>query len=120
MDAFKALQPLISHPLQEELFVILLTNHGKVIAIKLMGLGSDTSVIFPIKLIAREAVINVASQVIIAHTHPSRDVMPSIEDCNQTEKLHKALKLLDIILVDHLILGENKYYGFSEEKIVEL
>ena len=55
-----------------------------------------------------------ASNIIIAHNHPSGNLFPSESDKIITSKIKKASHLLDIKLIDHLIITKNGYYSFSE------
>ena len=64
----------------------------------------DTAVIFP-RVVASRALIHHASHVVVAHNHPFGSRTPSHADINATKKLAKALKVLDITLLDHLIVA---------------
>ena len=64
--------------------------------------------------IFKEAYLLYATAVICVHNHPSGDVRPSIEDINVTQRLNQIGILMGIKLVDHVIIGENKYYSFLE------
>jgi len=51
--------------------------------------------------------------VIVAHNHPSGDVKPSGKDIEMTKQLAAGLRLMDIMLFDHLIVGSGKVYSFK-------
>ena len=70
--------------------------------------------------IVRQAVLTQAAGVIIAHNHPSGNVLPSQSDIKETEKLKKALKYLNISLVDHIIISDDRYYSFADEHSSDL
>ena len=55
-----------------------------------------------------------ASSIIVAHNHPSGDPAPSREDIEITKKLAEAGKMIGIELLDHVILGQDRNYGFKE------
>lgn len=55
-----------------------------------------------------------SSAIILAHNHPSGDPTPSHDDIAVTKQLKKALELVDISLLDHLVIGENKIYSIAE------
>lgn len=114
-DALAVIRPMIKHPLQEELFIVCVDNHNQMLSINLFGLGDEKSVIFPIKHIAKEAIHNIASAIIVAHTHPSNCVMPSKSDMERTNDLREAMKLFDISVMDHIIIGKDKYFSISSE-----
>ncbi len=72
--------------------------------------------------IVKAAIKNKAASVILVHNHPSGDPEPSQSDINITKKIVSALKTIDIKLLDHIIIGNNKHYGFSDKgdmKIIE-
>ena len=56
--------------------------------------------------------------MILIHNHPSGTLKPSQSDINITSKVKNAAKLLDIILLDHLILTEDTYYSFADEGLI--
>ena len=58
-----------------------------------------------------------ASAIIVAHNHPSGSVAPSPADLRLTERLRRALELLDIELLDHLIVGQGGYLSMASEGI---
>lgn len=55
---------------------------------------------------------------ILAHNHPSGEVVPSKEDINVTNKLKQASEILGIELLDHIIIAENKYLSLKEKKFI--
>ena len=114
--AYNAIKPLIKYPEQEELFMICLTRANTIKDIHFVGLGTDSSVLISNKIIARYAVIDMACGVILVHTHPSGNSTPSTADIKATERLREALKLFDIELMDHIIIGDGQYYSFVDEK----
>ena len=70
------------------------------------------------KDIIKESINNNCSCVVIAHNHPSNDVEPSISDIDTTEKLKDILEGINILLVDHLIVGHNKYFSFNDNGLL--
>ncbi len=56
----------------------------------------------------------------ILHNHPSGNPEPSIEDIEATKHLYSIAKELDIDVVDHLIIGRNKFYSFASNKVIEV
>lgn len=86
----------------------------KVLKEKLLFVGTvNHSMVHP-RDIFKEAYLLNATAVICVHNHPSGDVRPSIEDINVTQRLNQIGILMGIKLVDHVIIGENKYYSFLE------
>jgi DNA repair protein RadC len=61
------------------------------------------------------AIRDTATAVVVAHNHPSGDPTPSPEDRAVTDRLRAAGELVGIELVDHLVVGVERYYSFAEE-----
>lgn len=116
-DVYGLLNTPLKDEVQENLIVITLNSANGMIGQHWLCKGSDEAVHIPVKLVARQALIDVACGVIIAHNHPSGYASPSKADIEQTAKLHEALKLFDIRLLDHIVIGDGQYYSFSEEKL---
>ena len=115
--AYDVIKPLLKYQEQEELFMICLTRTNEIKDIHFIGLGTDCSVLISNKIIARHAVLDMAFGVILVHTHPSGNSNPSSADIKATEKLREALKLFEIDLVDHIVIGNNQYFSFSEDEV---
>lgn len=100
----------------EESWIILLNNNFKLIGspIRLSQGGlSETAV--DVRIIARHAILNNATVVILIHNHPSNNCRPSAEDDRITKKVSEAMKLLRIFLADHIIITDGAYYSYREE-----
>ena len=62
----------------------------------------------------REALKSNASGIILAHNHPSGDVNPSTADIDLTKELYFIAKMVGLKVMDHIIIGHNKYYSFYD------
>ena len=71
-----------------------------------------------IHIILKNALLNSASRLIVAHNHPSGNLKPSREDIAMTEKLKEAAALMDIKLLDHLVIGDNNYCSMADEGLL--
>ncbi|MGC9341127.1 MAG: JAB domain-containing protein, partial [Bacteroidales bacterium] len=67
------------------------------------------------KIILNKAISRLASAIIICHNHPSGNPSPSQADMRITEKIKSAASTMDITLLDHLIIADDRYYSFSDE-----
>ena len=74
----------------------------------------DSATIYPRDLVEKSLSLG-ASYVIVSHNHPSGIARPSKEDINITNVLYKALKMVDIKMLDHIIITANSYYSFRED-----
>ena len=102
---------------QEQFIVLYLDTKGALIQEKKLFMGSASSSTIDSKIIFSHAVKLGASQIICIHNHPSGDVTPSEADKITTERLKVSASLMDIIFVDHIIIG-NWYYSFRENNLV--
>lgn len=102
---------------QEILKVIMLDNKNKIIKIKEVAKGSANFVNSSIRTILNEAVRVNALKIIVVHNHPSGDPTPSQKDIEFTNRIEQAAQLLEIQLLDHIVIGQNKYISiFSEQR----
>lgn len=97
-----------------EVFVVLfLDNKHRVRAMERMFRGTvDSAAIYP-REVVRRAIEHKASSVIIAHNHPSGVAEPSRADREATDSLRRSLKLVDVRMLDHLVIGDGQWESFS-------
>jgi DNA repair protein RadC len=86
----------------------------KPIKLEKISEGGLSATVVDIRLIGKMALMNLASAVILAHNHPSGNLIPSDSDYSLTEKIKNGLQLIDVQVSDHLIVGDNDYYSFSD------
>ena len=101
---------------QEEFICIYLDNKKKYINKKKLFVGTINSSIVHPREIFKEAYLLSASFIICIHNHPSGDSTPSKEDIVLTYKIKELGELHAIPLVDHLIIGNDSYFSFYENK----
>ena len=100
---------------QEILKLIMLDTKNNIIGIKDVFKGSlNTSIVHP-REIFKEALKKSSSSIIICHNHPSGDPTPSKEDINITLRLKECSKIIGIDLLDHLIIGKDKFVSLKEK-----
>ena len=117
-DVYNYFQYLNKTEKQENLIVMLLDNKNKVIDTKTIFKGSlNISIAHP-REIFKYAVINSASRIILVHNHPSGDATPSLNDEQITNQMVTTGEIIGIPVIDHIIIGNNKYYTFKENKVV--
>ena len=103
---------------QEVLKVILLNTKNIVIGEKDIFKGTLNSSIVHPREIFREAVRRGSASIIVAHNHPSGDPTPSKEDINITLRIKECSNIIGIGLLDHIIIGNNKFISLKEKGIV--
>lgn len=102
----------------EILKVILLTTKNNVISVIDASVGSLNSSIVHPREVFKDAVRRSAAAIIIVHNHPSGDPTPSGEDITTTKRINEAGKILGINLLDHIIIGENRFISLKEEGFI--
>lgn len=122
-DAFNILrQDWDDCEVQESFKILLLNRANRVIGKYEVSKGGITGTIVDTRLVMCAAIKGLACAIILAHNHPSGNKKPSQADLDISKKLVQAGKILDIVVLDHLIItdpGEdNGYYAFSEDGLM--
>lgn len=99
---------------KEHLIAIYLDARSRVIEREVISIGTVDSTMLHPREIFEPAIRYTASQIIIAHNHPSGNVTPSNEDREMTAEVMKAGDILKIKVVDHIIFTEDEYFSFME------
>ena len=107
------------HEMAEENFIILCLNaKNKITGIHTISIGSlDASIVHP-REVFKAALLNNANGIICLHNHPSGDPKPSKYDAEITHRLVNAGNILGINILDHIIIGDNRYISFKEQGII--
>ena len=101
--------------LTHEYFVVLLLNtKNRIIRVKQIAEGSLTSAVVHPREVFAPAVMAHAACILVAHNHPSGDPYPSTEDRSLTKALEEAGNVMGIPLLDHVVVGDGRYYSFKE------
>lgn len=103
----------------EEVFILITLNTKNIVTgyFEVHRGTINTSLVHPREVFKR-ALLNNASNIMVAHNHPSGDPNPSKEDLQITERLKEAGNLLGINLLDHIIVGEDKYISLKEKGVL--
>lgn len=100
--------------LYEEFKVLLVDNGNRCMGIAKLSQGGLTSTTVDIRLIFALALKARCTGVILAHNHPSGNIVPSLSDHELTDRIIQAGEVLDIQVLDHLILTEDKYLSMAD------
>ncbi len=117
-DSYNYIYAEIADLAHEEFFVLYLNRANKVVAHRHISRGGISGTVADTKIILKHGIEILASAMIAVHNHPSGNIKPSQSDIELTRRLKDAARLLDIILIDHLIIGEKKYYSFADEGMI--
>lgn len=99
---------------QEHVKVVLIDTRNYVLATPTVYQGSLNSAHVRIGELFKEAIRRNAAAIIVAHNHPSGDPNPSPDDVTLTRRMVEAGRLLNIDVLDHLIIGHQKYVSLKE------
>ena len=117
-DSFQILNSFFQGLRQEEFYILLLNKAFKPLKVERISIGKTDATLVDIKIIAKYALDNLANAIVIAHNHPSGNLKPSASDDQLTSQVKSALALLEINLVDHLIIAEDKYFSYADERLI--
>ncbi len=118
-DVFNLLGREMSALAQEQLRVLLLNTRNQVMGQRIVYQGNvNSSIVRPAEVL-RAAVIESAPSIVIAHNHPSGDPTPSPEDVSITRELVQGGKLLGIDLLDHVVIGGDRWVSLKEKKLMD-
>ncbi len=112
------LQPMIGDLHYEEFWILYLNQSNKVIDRWLASKGGITSTLVDVRLVLKKALEVGAVSIILSHNHPSGKREPSISDRELTEKVKDAAQTLDIKVLDHIIIADQKYFSFADEGLI--
>ncbi len=100
---------------QEHFVCLFLNTKNQVIHKQTIFIGSlNASIVHP-REVFKEALRRSSASIICLHNHPSGDASPSREDVEVTKRLAECGKIIGIDLLDHLIIGENKFVSLKEK-----
>lgn len=99
---------------QEQLRTLLLDTKNRIVGSPVVYKGSLNTSLIRVGELFREAIRANSAAMIVVHNHPSGDPTPSPEDVAVTRQIAEAGKLLDIELLDHLIIGQQRFVSLKE------
>lgn len=117
-SAFEQFYHLFADLQYEQFWVLLLDQGHHIIKLVQIGEGGISGTAADPKKIFCYALENSASALIMCHNHPSGNIVPSNEDILLTKKIVSGGKLLDIQVLDHIIIGGDRYLSFVDENIM--
>lgn len=116
-DAYDYLKSSLIHLEQEHFIAIYLSSNNKIINKKIISIGSSTKTIINPKDIIRWGIKLCAFGVLVSHNHPGGSSKPSQQDINFTLEFQKICDMVDLVFIDHIIIGKNNYFSFKEKSI---
>ena len=98
--------------------IICLDSNNRIIDIVDATCGTVDRAVPIVREIIHTALQKFAKSLICAHNHPSANTAPSAEDKKFTQELCDAGKLMEVEVLDHIIIGGNQYYSFSDDGLI--
>ena len=117
-DIYHIFHPILCDLPHEEFWLLLLNQAAKVIGKVRISQGGIDQTAVDVRSILREAILHQATQIAVAHNHPSGNVMPSQADKALTNSIRKASDIMNIRLMDHVIVTDGHYYSFHDHALL--
>jgi DNA repair protein RadC len=103
---------------KEHFLLLVLNNKNRVNGFKVISTGSLTASLVHPREVWRAALALCAAAVVFVHNHPSGDPAPSAEDQELTRRLKETGDLLGIRVLDHVVLGQERLFSFSDRGLL--
>ena len=114
-DAFEIFKSLMGDLPHEEFWLLLLNKANRVIKKVRTSEGGISGTVVDPKKVFKTCLDNQASSIILGHNHPSGNIQPSEADNKITKKIKDCGLLLDVAVLDHIIVGDDRFYSFADE-----
>jgi len=118
-DAADFFTPLVGDLNHEEFWLLLLDRGNKIIDHFKISQGGISGTVIDVRIILKQALDKLASALILCHNHPSGTMEASEADLKITRKIKNAGALMDISVLDHIIIGQNRYLSMADEGIID-
>ena len=113
-DVFEIFQADMADSPYEEFWVLLLNRANRIIKKVKVSDGGVSGTVADPKRIFRYALDSMCSGIILCHNHPSGNIEPSNADKELTRKIKSGAAYFDISVLDHIIIGDEKYFSFAD------
>lgn len=114
-DIFKLMSPVLTDLEVEEAWVLFLNHGSKLIRKRRISIGGLSATQVDVRVILKEALLCNAVAFCLIHNHHSGNINPSASDDRLTRMVFEAGNTLNIKLLDHIIVGNDKYFSYADE-----
>ncbi|MDO5715071.1 MAG: DNA repair protein RadC [Tissierellia bacterium] len=104
---------------KEHFRIVILNTKKEIIYIREISKGTVNMTVVHPREVFKQAIEDGAHSIILLHNHPSGDPKPSTEDIQLTKRLKECSEIIGIPIVDHIIIGDNTYFSFVEEELLQ-
>jgi DNA repair protein RadC len=108
-------RPRFTGKRQEIVVAVFLNGQNQWLGEKTITEGTPTQATVYVRHILEEALHESAAAVVLVHNHPSGSPEPSVGDDSTTSDLFRACKLVGLVLLDHVIVGESDHYSYADD-----
>ena len=113
-DAGRYFVPILQYETEEKVYLMCLNGRGGLISCAQVASGTLCVANVSIRKLVDEAVRRRCVSAVLAHNHPQGFAIPSVEDRTFTQELKRALGLMEIKLMDHIIVADGDYVSFAQ------
>ena len=114
-DAFEIFKSLVGDLPHEEFWILLLNKANRVLKKVRISEGGISGTVVDPKKIFQICLAHHTSSIILGHNHPSGNIQPSEADNKITKKIKDCGIMLDVAVLDHIIIGDDRYYSFADD-----
>ncbi len=104
---------------REMFFILFLNTKNRMLDYVVHTIGTIDSCAVYARDVLRSAIMRNASSIIICHNHPSGDPEPSAGDKEITRALIAAFEIVEIRILDHVVIGNGRFFSFAEAGLME-
>jgi DNA repair protein RadC len=116
--AANVLQPMLQDLDREHCITLNLDTKHRLLATTTVSIGSVDHTFMSPREVFRDALLNGASAIVVAHNHPSGDPEPSHDDERITRRLDRAGQLLNVDVLDHLVIGHQRWTSLARRGLL--
>lgn len=102
----------------EEVHIVCFDSAMQITFTKCVFRGTMDASIISIREVLQEVLKHKCVSFVLIHNHPSGNENPSKDDVKVTLRLARSAKLVELNFLDHIIIGDNKYFSFKENKLI--
>jgi DNA repair protein RadC len=117
-EVYELFQRRFAQADREEFIVVPLDAKNRVLGFHVVSVGSLTSSLVHPRECFKVAILANAAALILVHNHPSGDPKPSSEDLAITKRLGEIGELMGIRVLDHVVVGDNRYVSFVDDGLL--
>jgi len=117
-DAFEIFHSLMGDLPYEEFWILLLNRANRILKKVRISEGGISGTVVDPKKIFQICLANHATSIILGHNHPSGNTQPSQADEQITKKIKECGVLLDVAVLDHIIVADDRFFSFSDEGLL--